>query len=572
MPALTSATIDPVLLDLLVRRDDARSRGESISAEELCREYPDRLDELKRLLASLERIDDVLDVESGHRPEIPGYEILREIGHGGMGIVWAARDVALDRLVAIKIPYRRAGSDADAKRFTREGQTLAKLRHPNIIPVHAAGVVAGEPYFVMEFVEGGSLSERMAELAASPTRFVAVLETVARAVGHAHKVGIVHRDLKPSNILLTADGEPKVGDFGIAAIVAGGSARGEGDTPTDLAAPTVGGTHFAGTPGYAAPEAATATSTRVDVWSLGVILREGLGESIPAGLRPIVDRCLAMDPAARFADGTALAEALKGWRLRSFLTWPRLAAAVVGLAAVVAFAIAISKPEDPEAKHRRIAKGLLKELETNGSVELIGEKGPPRTHRIRVNGELAKTGLTSEGYFVVESPRPCLVELLPDNFSQPVSLSCEIRQLHGMDDAAAGLYCSHTNHHGVHQYVVIQYSDYGRLNRGILDNTSRAELRSFNYMPPDLPEGIFSQQLLRGIPIAKNLEPIPVWKSLELTNSTEGISAVIDGQSIRANINHESSLWRFVPSFPSGGMGIFLNGTKVVVKSVYVRK
>jgi hypothetical protein len=481
--------------------------------------------------------------------------------------------------VAIKIPYRRAGSDADAKRFAREGQTLAKLRHPNIIPVHAAGVVAGEPYFVMEFVEGGSLAERMAELAALPTRFVAVLETVARAVGHAHKVGIVHRDLKPSNILLTADGEPKVGDFGIAAIVAGGSARGEGDTPTDLAAPTVGGTHFAGTPGYAAPEAATATSTRFDVWSLGVILREGLGESIPAGLRPIVDRCLAMDPAARFADGTALAEALKGWRLRSFWTWPRLAAAVVGLAAVVAFAIAIAKPEDPEAKHRRIAKWLLKELETNGSVELIGEKGPPRTHRFRVNGDVAKTGVTDDGYFFVEAAKPCLLELLPDAPDGPFSIEAEIRHDSGWSESNVGIYGCHTNDaNDVSRCIAFLLTDRGtnlRWDPQRQRGNHRAFLAGYHWNQASFDRGIYGIETIQthqydSVKVIPGIES--PWRQIEITFHSHFMMSRFDQTVLPPTETKMITSKSIAATYPAGGVGLSSQNGTLAVRSFIVRK
>ena len=150
-------------------------------------------------------------------PRIPGYEVLIELGRGGMGVVYKARHVDLARVVALKmiLPGVYAGS-AEVARFHAEAQAVARLQHPNIVQVHEVGEHEGRPFFSLEFVEGGNLAGRQAGAAQPPREAAALLETLARAVHYAHEQGIVHRDLKPANVLLGAAGAPKIADFGLA--------------------------------------------------------------------------------------------------------------------------------------------------------------------------------------------------------------------------------------------------------------------------------------------------------------------------------------------------------------------
>jgi serine/threonine-protein kinase len=150
-------------------------------------------------------------------PRIPGYDVEALIGRGGMGLVYKARHLGLNRFVALKMLNTGAyAAPHERARFQREADAAASLHHANIVQVHDVGDHQGWPYFTMELLEGGSLAQALAGTPQPATRAAALLTTLAEAVHAAHRDGIVHLDLKPANILLTADGTPKVADFGLA--------------------------------------------------------------------------------------------------------------------------------------------------------------------------------------------------------------------------------------------------------------------------------------------------------------------------------------------------------------------
>jgi len=195
---------------------------------------------------------------------VPGYEILDVLGKGGMGVVYKARHMALHRVVALKmiLAAEHAGPN-ELARFKAEAEAVARLQHPHIVQIHEVGECDDRPYFALEYVEGGSLAAKLDGTPWPPRRAAALVETLARAVHAAHEKQIVHRDLKPGNVLLTADGTPKVTDFGLAKRLD----VGEGFSRTGAAM---------GTPSYMPPEQALGKTKEIgpaaDVYALGAIL------------------------------------------------------------------------------------------------------------------------------------------------------------------------------------------------------------------------------------------------------------------------------------------------------------
>ena len=238
----------------------------------------------------------------------PQLEILELLGRGGMGAVYKARQVKLDRLVALKILPAEAGRDpAFAERFMREARALARLNHPNIVTVHDFGEAGGLYYFLMEFVDGANLRQLLQSGHLDPHSALRIVPQICDALQYAHEEDIVHRDIKPENILLDRKGRVKIADFGLAKLV--------GLTPTYL---TLTGSHqVMGTLYYMAPEQMERPHTvdrRADIYSLGVVFYEMLTGELPLGrfaapshkvrvdehLDPIVLRALAKEPEQRY--------------------------------------------------------------------------------------------------------------------------------------------------------------------------------------------------------------------------------------------------------------------------------
>src|ERR1043166_981954 len=263
------------------------------------------------------------------------YQILEEIGRGGMGVIYRARQRHSRRIVALKrVLSYHADSRDTLVRFRREAEAAASLDHPNILPIYEVSESEdGLPYFSMKFAPGGSLLAAAAAFRDEPRRAVALMAKVARAVQYAHVQGILHRDLKPGNVLLDARGEPLVSDFGLAKWL---------DTTSDLTRTLT----IFGTPGYIAPEQASGSAAQLkpaaDVYSLGAILFDLLAGRPPflgshalsvirqasetcapklrslskvadRDLETICARCLEREPSARYHSAHDLAEDLERW-------------------------------------------------------------------------------------------------------------------------------------------------------------------------------------------------------------------------------------------------------------------
>lgn len=202
------------------------------------------------------------------QPTMPGYEILGELGRGGMGVVYKARQLGLNRLVALKMVLAGAhAGEEQLARFRLEAEAVAHFQHPNVVQIYDIGQHQGLPYFSLEFVDGGSLSDKIDNKPQTPLEAAAMITVLAQAMAYAHQNGIIHRDLKPVNVLLTRDGQPKIADFGLAK-------RLEGDSTHTRSGSIMG------TPSYMAPEQARGDTKlagpSVDIYALGAILYEML--------------------------------------------------------------------------------------------------------------------------------------------------------------------------------------------------------------------------------------------------------------------------------------------------------
>jgi serine/threonine protein kinase len=263
---------------------------------------------------------------------VPGFTILGKLGHGGMGVVYKARQEVPPRYVALKMIRAEATFSAERRRrFKLEAEAAARLQHSNIVQVYEVGEIQGRPYYSMEFCAGGSLADRLDGSPLPPIEAAKLIKSLAHAVHCAHKYGILHRDLKPSNVLVTADGTPKVSDFGLAKCL-------------DCDSPQTESGILVGTPSYMAPEQASARrgtlTIAADVYSLGAILYElltgrppfkgsdplhtawlactqapvpprSLRANVPRDLDIICLKCLEKEPQNRYLSGKHLAEDLE---------------------------------------------------------------------------------------------------------------------------------------------------------------------------------------------------------------------------------------------------------------------
>jgi hypothetical protein len=404
------------------------------------------------------------------------YQLLSELGRGGMGIVYQARDPVLGRLVALKMI--RAGVLAcpeEVERFYREARAASQLKHPHIIGVYDIDCQENEHFLTMEFVVGGSLTRSLSRFQDDPRKAVVLMEKVARGVHHAHSKGILHRDLKPGNILLDENDEPRISDFGLAKFL-------EADAALTQSGVTVG------TPAYMAPEQAGGQKDRLtprsDVWSLGVILfelltgkrpfagngREAIEQVLtaepprPRCLRPGLDRsleiivlkCLEKDPARRYASAEALADDLARWQRGEAIqarpaSWARRAwrvmrrhsrvsMALLALVLAAAAAPVILNVNEPE----RPLREMQGQLQKGQAVTLIGQSGPPRWFRWLVRENIGTASTDPKLPFFISTDYDNFLELLPDPGLPAYRFSAEVQQLSAAGPSArVGIYFGH---------------------------------------------------------------------------------------------------------------------------------
>lgn len=360
LPQTPAEERDQRLAQLLADLSEQMRQGQKPDLDAVAAQHPDLAAELRELWGAVLLAEEFVNPPSGKRKDpqativgltpvyqqsdvplsAPGfgdYELLEEIGRGGMGIVYKARQLSLNRLVALKMILKGAlATPEDLARFRTEAQAAAHLEHPNIVPVYNAGEHEGQAYFSMRLVEGQTLSALLARGPLRPHDAARYLAAISRAVQYAHEHGILHRDLKPSNILIDTKDEPHITDFGLAKRVSGETAR-SGGTLTGA---------IVGTPAYMAPEQVSnrrgTPSPSSDVYSLGVILYEMLtgrppfqaptpidtlllvldqdpvpprlfNRGVDADLELICLKCIQKEPELRYASAGALAADLQAY-------------------------------------------------------------------------------------------------------------------------------------------------------------------------------------------------------------------------------------------------------------------
>jgi hypothetical protein len=300
------------LAELIESLSEARGPAAATLLERLVAAHPDLAGQLRELFAAMSMADAVAEASTILEPPrseppvlapppapgsfVPGvtplpasfddYELLEEVGRGGMGVVYRARQTSLDRTVAVKMLLRRdLATAADLARFRSEAEAAARLDHPGIVSIFEVGECGGHPFYSMRFIEGTTLAKRLAAGSVPPREAATILARVAEAVDAAHRGGVLHRDLKPSNILIDATGKPHVSDFGLAKRI---------EADQDV-------THtgaILGTPCYMSPEQAAGSRGDLgptsDVWSLGAILYQTLTGRPPFQAANPMDTLLAV--------------------------------------------------------------------------------------------------------------------------------------------------------------------------------------------------------------------------------------------------------------------------------------
>jgi len=643
LPTVPAESIDAALADYLRAAD---SGGEP-DRTALLESYPD----LGEFFAAADRLADLADLLRGTWSsrrtapdadgdslgdnaasgtpavvQIPGYFVLGILGRGGMGIVYKAVDLQLRRTVALKM--LRDGSlagAADRARFVTEAQAIARSPHPNIVQVFEIGEHDGLPYFVLEYVPGGTLAARLAGPRQAWRWSADLVQTLARAVHFAHERQVIHRDLKPSNVLLTEDGAPKVADFGLAKLL---------DDDPGLTR----GNAVVGTPSYMAPEQAEGkkdVGPAADVWALGAILYEcltgkppflgatpletlekvrtqdavavrALNPGVPRDLETIAHKCLEKEPKRRYVSAAALADDLRLYlegepivaRPRNWLTkvarllWKRRLLAGTVIVCAVAITLAVwgtEVPADPDRARRENEQRLV-----NGD-QAKWEGTEPRPWPFRqvygARAELNKNA--NESHATGVTLGVVLWEFTDDPHSETYEFSAEVRHDDSGGDSEVGLYFNHRWNDPANQrrgaFHTLAFVDRGTLLepqpgggfQGAVTVRSRLfEIRTVPFVPFD--SGIVGSPFNAARPIGS---PGP-WRKLILRVSPNGIQAAWEPtrnrrEEVGAASGAELSrgLYRLAVSIqelldvptgyrPRGGLGLYAQNGQLSFRNV----
>ncbi len=279
--------LDLVYTEVLLQEQS----GAALNLEDYRQRFPQLFERLKEQVEFGQTLRQQAEQEASATPNVPGYEILQRLGEGGVGVVYRARQCSLGREVALKMLKEAPGDRAQQmERFQREAATIARLKHPNIVQIHEIGEHHGLPFLCLEYVAGGTLAERLRKGPLPPREAATLVQALAQTMHSVHQEGIIHRDLKPGNVLLTADGVPRITDFGLARLL---------DSQSELTQ-----TGFVlGTPSYMAPEQAAGKVHEIgpatDVYALGAILYElltGRPPFVGATVLETLEQVRTLDP------------------------------------------------------------------------------------------------------------------------------------------------------------------------------------------------------------------------------------------------------------------------------------
>lgn len=535
-------------------------------------------------------------------PDIPGYELLRRVGRGGMGVVYEARSTASGMTVALKVVYPVGRDEASVRtRFEREVKAAARISHPNIVPVYHVGEGPGFPYFTMKYIPGGTLAEHMGRVRADLPRAVGLVAKVARAVDRVHAAGVQHRDLKPLNILLGDGDEPLVADFGLAKF--------RDDTTGFTQSGAVLGTRQ-----YQSPEQTLGGrpeySTACDIWSLGVILYEVLtgrrpfdtddvlelyrqirerdpescssaNPAAPAELDAVVRTCLAKDPTDRYPTAGAVADALEAWAAggpvppppaprRRRARRPRVlvaagVAVLAGLAGGVAIWFGGGRPP---------ARTPAERLEAGEIVHVIGPAGAPtEPHRV-LDGSSGWPGVRPDGLYSLPTRTVIAVVLLDEPVRRPIRIEAEVAVDASREkDSRAGVFAGGTGGavDGRHQVVAVMTdAEHAEpLGPGQYRLTETGTLALYGWNPAAGGHGLdrFERD---GSEKARNWAgPVPAelrWHEVSVSVSTDALAGRWDDR--RLVVPTDDPVVRHVMPVRGPGVGLIVYNAEGVFRNV----